>query len=63
MKYLFCRANSLGELTAKTHVLQTLPNVSSVQLSLNREFTVGTDFVHRLVRDGMKRSENARARE
>ena len=63
MKYLFCRADSLGELTAKTHVLQTLPNVSSVQLSLNREFTVGTDFVPRLVREGMKRSENPRPRD
>ena len=63
MKYLFCRADSLGELTAKTHVLETLPKVSSVQLSLNREFHVGTEFVHRLVRERMKRLAERRAQE
>ncbi|TLZ68194.1 MAG: Lrp/AsnC family transcriptional regulator [Methanobacteriota archaeon] len=61
MRYLFCRADSLGELTAKTHALEALPNVSSVQLSLNREFTVGTEFVHRLVRERIRRSGQARA--
>src|SRR5207249_3123645 len=48
---------------ARCVVTRPCPNVSSVQLSLNREFTVGTDFVHRLVREGMERSERARARE
>jgi len=53
--------DSFGELTARTHVLETLPNVSSVQLSLNREFIVGTEFVHRMVRERVERSGPSRA--
>jgi DNA-binding Lrp family transcriptional regulator len=51
MKYLFCRADSLGELTAKRHALGKLPRVTAAQLSLNREMIIGTNFVHRLVRE------------
>jgi DNA-binding Lrp family transcriptional regulator len=50
-QYLFCRADSLGELTATTHALEKLPGVESVQLSLNREMVLGTDFVHHLVQE------------
>jgi DNA-binding Lrp family transcriptional regulator len=50
-KYLFCRADSLGEMTSKNHALERLPGVTSVQVSLNREMMFGTEFVHRLVRE------------
>ena len=56
--YLFCRADSLGELTAKNHALERLSGVSSVQVSLNREMMFGTEFVHRLVREQIARSGN-----
>jgi len=51
LKYLLCRANNLGELTATTHALELRPDVSSVDLSLNREMIIGTEFVHRLVQE------------
>jgi DNA-binding Lrp family transcriptional regulator len=51
--YLFCRADSLGELTATMQALQKAPGVSSVQLTLSREMILRTDFVHRLVRERM----------
>ena len=50
-QYLFCRADSLGDLTAKMHALGKLPRVAAAQVSLNREMLIGTDFVHRLVRE------------
>lgn len=50
-KYLFCRADNLGELTAATHRLGKLPGVTSVTITLNRELIVGTEFLHRLVRE------------
>jgi len=53
-KYLFCRADSLGEMTSKNHALERLPGVASVQVSLNREMMFGTEFVHRLVRERIK---------
>jgi DNA-binding Lrp family transcriptional regulator len=53
-KYLFCRANSLGEMTSKNHAVEHLPGVTSVQVSLNREMMFGTEFVHRLVRERIK---------
>src|SRR5207248_7520711 len=49
--YLFCRAENLGELTATTHALERLPGVNSVQLSLNREMLMATDYVHGLIRE------------
>lgn len=54
---LFCRADSLGELMRATHGLGKLPGVMSVQLSLNRELIVGTEFLHRLVRERMETSK------
>jgi len=53
-KYLFCRADSLGEMTSKNHALERLPGVTSMQVSLNREMMFGTEFVHRLVRERIK---------
>jgi len=54
-KYLFCRADGLGELTSKNHALERLPGVTSVQVSLNREMMFGTEFVHRLVRESIEK--------
>lgn len=53
-KYLFCRADSLGEMTSKNHAVERLPGVTEVQVSLNREMIFGTEFVHRLVRERIK---------
>lgn len=52
--YLFCRAGSLGDLTERMHRLERLPGVESVQVSLNREMLLGTEFMHRLVRNRVK---------
>jgi len=49
LKYVFCRAESLGELTAKAHALGKVPSVSSVQVTLNREFLVANKFLHALI--------------
>lgn len=54
-KYLFCRVDGLGELTARIHAVEQLPGVTSVQVSLNREMLVGKEFVHRLVRERTER--------
>ncbi|TLZ43503.1 MAG: winged helix-turn-helix transcriptional regulator [Methanobacteriota archaeon] len=59
-KYLFCRADSLGELTQTLENLRRLPGVESVQVSLNREMILQTEFVHRLVRERI--SGGARSR-
>jgi DNA-binding Lrp family transcriptional regulator len=53
-KYLFCRADSLGELTSTMQTLERLPGVSAVQLTLNREMIIQMDFVHRLAREMMQ---------
>lgn len=60
-KFLFCRADNLGELTATTHELGKRPEVTSVQLSLNREMFIGVDFLHRLVRERIQGSEEVRS--
>jgi hypothetical protein len=62
MMYLFCRADSLGELTTAFQTLEKLPGVSTVQLTLNREMVLNTDFVHRLVRERMDARERLRSR-
>jgi DNA-binding Lrp family transcriptional regulator len=49
-RYLFCRADSLGDLTARTRALERLPGVSSVEVTLNREMLLGTRYVHSLIR-------------
>src|SRR2546425_3943908 len=48
-RYLFCRAESLGDLTARTHALEKLRGVTSVQVTMNREMFLGTAYVHGLV--------------
>ena len=60
--YLFCRADNLGELTSRTHAVEKIPGVSSVQLSLNREMVMNTAFVHDLVRERLRGQASARPR-
>ena len=50
MKYLLCRANDLAEVTARTQTAKRLPGVESVEVTLNRELLVATDFVHSMIR-------------
>ena len=61
-KFLFCRADNLGELTATTHGLGKSPDVTSVQLSLNREMLIGIEFVHRLVQEHIQAAEKSASR-
>ena len=56
-KYLFCRADSLGELTATTRALERLSGVSSVRLTLNREMIMKPDFVHVLIREQLAKRD------
>ncbi len=53
-QYLFCRAESLGDLTARTHALENLSGVSGVQVTMNRQMFIGTGYMHRLVAERIK---------
>jgi DNA-binding Lrp family transcriptional regulator len=53
MKYLLCRASDLADVTNKTRETKRLPGIKSVEVTLNRELFVATDFVHSLIRDMM----------
>lgn len=59
-KYLFCRADSLADLTAKSHALERLAGVTSVKVTVNREMLVGRGFVHQLVAARMEERRGAR---
>ncbi len=48
MRYLLCRSADLADVTTKTHLVSKLPGVKSVFVTLNREFLVGTEFMHSL---------------
>jgi len=56
-RYLFCRADSLGDLTTRTHAVERLPGVSSVEVTLNREMLLGLRYVHGLVRERINESK------
>ena len=59
MKYLLCRANDLSDVTNRTRAAKKLPEVESVEVSLNRELLVAKDFFHSLIREKIKEWENA----
>ena len=59
-RYLFCRVDSLADLTARTHALKGLRGVTAVEPTLNREMILGTPYVHRLVREKVEESKAAR---
>jgi len=50
LKYLLCRADDLAEVTVRTQAVRKLPGVDYVEVTLNRELLIGTDFVHSLIR-------------
>ncbi len=50
-KYLLCRANDLVDVTSKTGMVNKLPKVESVMVTLNRELLIATEFVQRLVHE------------
>lgn len=60
MKYLLCRANDLVDVNSKIGMVSKLPGMESVMVTLNRELLVGTEFVHRLVREKVRDWENRR---
>src|SRR3989441_4956184 len=49
-RYLLCRADDLAEVTVRTQAVRKLPGVDNVEVNLNRELLVGTDFAHSLIR-------------
>ena len=51
MKYVLCRASSLTDLITKTHALENVQGVESVEISLNREMLVSTHLRHSLIRE------------
>ena len=59
-KYLLCRADDLAEVTVRTQAVRKLPGVDNVEVTLNRELLVGTDFVHSLIRGRIKELERRR---
>ena len=53
LKYLLCRGTDLGEVTVKTNNLRKLSDVESVNVTLNRELIIGTEFIHTLVQENL----------
>ena len=50
---LLCRASNLNDAMSKIQAVEKLPGVENATITLNREFFVATDFLHRLVREEM----------
>jgi DNA-binding Lrp family transcriptional regulator len=59
-KSLLCLGGHLGDVMTKTHAVEELPGVESVNLSLNREMLVATEFIHSLVRERTRDLRRAR---
>lgn len=60
MKYLLCRADNLSDVTSKTQAARKLPDVDSVELTLNRELLVARDFLHAQIRDKVREWQDSR---
>jgi DNA-binding Lrp family transcriptional regulator len=60
MKHVLCRANSLAEVITKTRVLENVQGIKYVTISLNREVFVSTALRHSLIREEIRKLENAR---
>ncbi len=60
MKYMVCRGNSLADMITKTRALEKVKGVESVEISLNRELLVSTDFMHSLIREEIRKLEKDR---
>jgi DNA-binding Lrp family transcriptional regulator len=60
MKYMLCRGNSLADVTTKIQMLENIPGVDSVEISLNREVLVSTDLRHSLIREEIMKLEKNR---
>jgi DNA-binding Lrp family transcriptional regulator len=58
-RYLLCRSNDLADVTAKTELLNKLQGVEHATVTLNREFLVSNDFMHKLVREKIKQLESS----
>ena len=59
-RYLFCRADSLGDMTAKIHALEKIKGVTAAEVTLNREMLLGTQHVHELVRERIRETGTRR---
>jgi DNA-binding Lrp family transcriptional regulator len=62
MKYMLCRVNSLADMITKTRALENVDGVESVEISLNREVLISTDFRHSLIREEIRKLEKERVR-
>jgi hypothetical protein len=57
MKHILCRASSLADVLTRTRVLEKVPGVESVTISLDPEVMVFTDLRHSLIREKIRRLE------
>jgi DNA-binding Lrp family transcriptional regulator len=57
MKYMLCKSNSLADMITKTRALENVEGVESVEISLNREVLISTDFRHSLIREKIRKLE------
>jgi DNA-binding Lrp family transcriptional regulator len=62
MKYMLCMGSSLTDVTSKTRLLEKVEGVESVTISLNREVLVSTSLKHSLIREEMRKMENAKSK-
>lgn len=60
MKHVLCSANSLADVITKTRVLENVQGVQFVRITLNREVMVSTELRHSLIREEIRKLENAR---
>lgn len=58
MKYMLCRGNSLADVIVRTHTLENVREVESVEISLNKEVLVSTELRHSLLRQEIRKLEN-----
>ncbi len=47
----------MAEVTVRTEAVRKLPRADNVEVTLNRELLVDTDFLHSLIRRKIKESE------
>jgi hypothetical protein len=60
MKYMLCRGNSLADVIVRTRELESVQEVESVEISLNKEVLVSTELRHSLLGEEIRKLETRR---
>jgi hypothetical protein len=60
MKDMLCRGNSLADVIVRTRELESVQEVESVEISLNKEVLVSTELRHSLLGEEIRKLETRR---